>query len=312
MAGQPLLRGVSFKLERRDADDDRRAQRRGQDDAAADARRRGVDRPRRAEPREGRADHAARPAPSARARRGRCATTCSRAASRSSRSRPSWPSSSGAWREGATDEALLARYARAQAQLEARGGYLWRDRATAMARGLGFGEEDLDRGLDSFSGGQLTRASLARALATGADVLLLDEPTNHLDIESLEWLEQTLVALDAAIVLVAHDRWFLEAVGTAVLELEAGRSRFFSGTWHQLAPRAGRARDGAGQGDRQAAGGDRAHGALHRALPREGDEGPPGAVAREAARRRSSASSATRATARAWSSSSPRRSARAG
>jgi ATP-binding cassette subfamily F protein 3 len=135
--------------------------------------------------------------------------------------------------EGATDEATLARYARAQARLEARGGYLWRNRATAMAHGLGFREADLDRTLDTFSGGQLTRASLARALATGADVLLLDEPTNHLDIESLEWLEQTLVDLDAAVVLVAHDRWFLEAVGTAVLELEAGRSRFFAGTWHQ-------------------------------------------------------------------------------
>ncbi len=134
---------------------------------------------------------------------------------------------------GESDEALLARYSRAQARLEARGGYLWRDRATAMAHGLGFADADLDRSLDTFSGGQLTRASLARALATGADVLLLDEPTNHLDIESLEWLEQTLVDLDAAVVLVAHDRWFLEAVGTAVLELEAGRSRFFAGTWHQ-------------------------------------------------------------------------------
>jgi ATP-binding cassette subfamily F protein 3 len=133
---------------------------------------------------------------------------------------------------GMADDALLARYARAQARLEARGGYLWRDRAKEMARGLGFVEEDLDRSLDTFSGGQLTRASLARALATGADVLLLDEPTNHLDIESLEWLEQTLAALDAAVVLVAHDRWFLEAVGTAVLELEAGRSRFFAGSWH--------------------------------------------------------------------------------
>jgi ATP-binding cassette subfamily F protein 3 len=133
---------------------------------------------------------------------------------------------------GEGDDALLDRYARAQARLEARGGYLWRDRATGMARGLGFVDADLDRPLDTFSGGQLTRASLARALATGADVLLLDEPTNHLDIESLEWLEQTLVELDAAIVLVAHDRWFLEAVGTAVLELEAGRSRFFAGTWH--------------------------------------------------------------------------------
>jgi ATP-binding cassette subfamily F protein 3 len=134
---------------------------------------------------------------------------------------------------GTADEATLARYSGAQARLEARGGYLWRNRATAMAHGLGFRDADLDRALDTFSGGQLTRASLARALATGADVLLLDEPTNHLDIESLEWLEQTLVDLDAAVVLVAHDRWFLEAVGTAVLELEAGRSRFFNGTWHQ-------------------------------------------------------------------------------
>jgi ATP-binding cassette subfamily F protein 3 len=135
--------------------------------------------------------------------------------------------------EATVEETTLDRYARAQAKLEALGGYLWRDRATTMTRGLGFAQDDLDRPLDTFSGGQLTRASLARALATNADVLLLDEPTNHLDIESLEWLEQTLTGLDAAIVLVAHDRWFLEAVGTAVLELEAGRSRFFAGTWHQ-------------------------------------------------------------------------------
>src|SRR4029078_1408425 len=89
-----------------------------------------------------------------------------------------------------------------------------------------------DRALKTFSGGQLTRASLARALAAQPDLLLLDEPTNHLDIESLEWLEETLLALDAAVILVAHDRWFLETAGTAVLELEAGRARFFNGTWH--------------------------------------------------------------------------------
>jgi ATP-binding cassette, subfamily F, member 3 len=133
---------------------------------------------------------------------------------------------------GDADEAVLARYARAQARLETRGGYLWRERATSMARGLGFSDDDLERSLDTFSGGELTRASLARALATGADVLLLDEPTNHLDIESLEWLEQTLTALDAAVVLVAHDRWFLEAVATAVLELDGGRARYFAGSWH--------------------------------------------------------------------------------
>jgi ATP-binding cassette subfamily F protein 3 len=139
---------------------------------------------------------------------------------------------------GASDESLFDRYARAQARLESYGGYLWRDRATVMTHGLGFSDADLDRGLDTFSGGQLTRASLARALATNADVLLLDEPTNHLDIESLEWLESTLMELDAAVMLVAHDRWFLEAVGTAVLELYGGaggassRSRFFAGSWH--------------------------------------------------------------------------------
>jgi ATP-binding cassette subfamily F protein 3 len=136
---------------------------------------------------------------------------------------------------GASDEQVLTRYASAQAKLEARGGYLWRNRASAMAHGLGFRDTDLERPLDSFSGGELTRASLARALATSADVLLLDEPTNHLDIDSLEWLEQTLVELDAAVVLVAHDRWFLEAVGTAVLELygSPARARFFAGSWHQ-------------------------------------------------------------------------------
>ena len=133
---------------------------------------------------------------------------------------------------GAHDDATLNRYAEAQARLEHAGGYRWRDRALATLHGLGFQDADLDRSLLTFSGGELTRGSLARALAGDPDLLLLDEPTNHLDIASLEWLEQHLAALDAAIVLVAHDRWFLEAVGTAVLELEAGRGKFFAGPWH--------------------------------------------------------------------------------
>jgi ATP-binding cassette subfamily F protein 3 len=134
---------------------------------------------------------------------------------------------------GAHDEATLGRYAEAQARLEHAGGYGWRQRALAMLKGLGFRDQgDLDRSLGTFSGGELTRASLGRALVGAPDLLLLDEPTNHLDIESLEWLEQHLTTLDAAVVLVAHDRWFLEAVGTSVLELEAGRGRFFPGPWH--------------------------------------------------------------------------------
>jgi ATP-binding cassette subfamily F protein 3 len=126
----------------------------------------------------------------------------------------------------------LARYAEAQARLEHAGGYAWRENSLATLRGLGFADEELDRRLDTFSGGELTRASLARALAGDPDLLLLDEPTNHLDVDRLEWLERTLSGLDAAVILVAHDRWFLEATTTAVLELEAGRSTYFPGEWH--------------------------------------------------------------------------------
>jgi ATP-binding cassette, subfamily F, member 3 len=133
--------------------------------------------------------------------------------------------------EGSTDAGLYDRYARRQAEFEHRGGYTWRDRATSVLHNLGFADADLDRPLATFSGGQLTRASLGRALAAQPDLLLLDEPTNHLDIDSLEWREAELKQLDTAIVMVAHDRWFLESVGTAVLEIEAGRSRFFPGTW---------------------------------------------------------------------------------
>jgi ATP-binding cassette, subfamily F, member 3 len=128
--------------------------------------------------------------------------------------------------------ATLRRYSEAQARLEHAGGYGWRDHATAVLRGLGFADEHLDRPLETFSGGELTRASLARALSGDPDLLLLDEPTNHLDVESLEWLERELQSLDAGIMIVAHDRWFLEAVANAVLELEAGRSTYFSGPWH--------------------------------------------------------------------------------
>jgi ATP-binding cassette, subfamily F, member 3 len=133
---------------------------------------------------------------------------------------------------GNGDEEAMQAYSAAQQRLEAGGGYRWRDGVLEVLRGLGFDDEQTGRALSTFSGGELTRASLARALATRPDLLLLDEPTNHLDIPSLEWLEGYLVELDAAVVLVAHDRWFLEAVGTSVLELEAQRARFFAGPWH--------------------------------------------------------------------------------
>jgi ATP-binding cassette subfamily F protein 3 len=134
--------------------------------------------------------------------------------------------------EGAHDEQTLRRYSEAQARLEHAGGWAWRDRAAASVRGLGFSDDELDRPLGTFSGGELTRASLARALAGSPDLLLLDEPTNHLDVQNLEWLERELETIDAAVILVAHDRWFLEAVTTSVLELAPGGAHYFKGPWH--------------------------------------------------------------------------------
>jgi ATP-binding cassette, subfamily F, member 3 len=135
--------------------------------------------------------------------------------------------------KGAHEAATLRRYAEAQTRLEHAGGWAWRDRAAAAVRGLGFTDDDLDRPLGTFSGGELTRASLARALAGSPDLLLLDEPTNHLDVQNLEWLERELETLDAAVILVAHDRWFLEAVTTSVLELAPGGVHYFAGPWHE-------------------------------------------------------------------------------
>jgi ATP-binding cassette subfamily F protein 3 len=129
---------------------------------------------------------------------------------------------------GDGSDATLAAYDLAQRQLEAAGGYAWRSRLGSILHGLGFADEQFDRPLESFSGGELTRASLARALASNPDLLLLDEPTNHLDLRSLEWLEDELASLDCAVLLVSHDRWFLERVATGVLELERGRAKLYN------------------------------------------------------------------------------------
>ncbi len=165
------------------------------------------------------------------AARKRCGTTSSRAP-RGPTPRRSYAASSARWSRAITAAETLRLYADAQHRLDHAGGYAWRERVDGVLRGLGFEEPDFGRAVATFSGGELTRAALARALARDPDLLLLDEPTNHLDLESLEWLEGELASLDAAVLLVAHDRWFLESVTTAVLELDAGRSTFFPGPWH--------------------------------------------------------------------------------
>jgi ATP-binding cassette subfamily F protein 3 len=139
--------------------------------------------------------------------------------------------------EGEAGNAVMRRYDAAQREFERAGGYGWRARLESVARGLGFSPDDLDRPLRSFSGGELTRASLTRALAAEPDVLLLDEPTNHLDTDAIEWLEEHLDSLDAAVMFVSHDRWFLESVANGVLEIDRGRGRYDRGSyshWRRL------------------------------------------------------------------------------
>ena len=152
------------------------------------------------------------------------------------------------------DERLLRDYDRAQRAFERAGGYAWRTRLESIARGLGFVPDDLDRPLESFSGGELTRASLVRALASDPDVLLLDEPTNHLDVDAIEWLEEHLDGLDASVMLVSHDRWFLESVATGVLSIDRGRGRYDRGSYsHWRALEAERFAAQAGAFERQQA-----------------------------------------------------------
>ncbi|MFN8122709.1 MAG: ABC-F family ATP-binding cassette domain-containing protein [Thermoleophilia bacterium] len=128
---------------------------------------------------------------------------------------------------GDTGPEVIGAYERAQAELEAAGGYHWRVWMGQVTRGLGIPDDRLGDPLSVFSGGELTRAALARALVSRPDVLLLDEPTNHLDVGSAEWLEGAIADMGCAVVLVSHDRWFLESVATGVLEIDQGRAKLW-------------------------------------------------------------------------------------
>lgn len=119
----------------------------------------------------------------------------------------------------AQGEAALTAYSRLQAAYEHQGGYTYEQRLRQALVGLGFNEREWQRPLGQLSGGQRTRAYLARLLLEAPDLLLLDEPTNHLDIQALEWLEKTLRDWPGAVVVVSHDRYFLDHVVTAIWEL---------------------------------------------------------------------------------------------
>ncbi len=134
-----------------------------------------------------------------------------------------------------TNEELVKEYGRLEARFEFLGGYEYRSITKKILTGLGFSEEDWDRDIHAFSGGQKVRINLAAALVRHPDFLLLDEPTNHLDMDMLEWLEDYLRSYKGGILMVSHDRYFLDAIATGILDLEQHHIRSFRGGYTRFA-----------------------------------------------------------------------------
>ncbi len=128
-------------------------------------------------------------------------------------------------------EELLDAYGHAEIAFEAAGGYTYDTRIRQVLGGLGFNEAEHHKELAYLSGGERTRALLAQLILTEPDLLLLDEPTNHLDLEAVEWLEETLLRWRGSLVVVAHDRYFLDKVATRMWDLEFGRLQHYNGNY---------------------------------------------------------------------------------
>ena len=132
-------------------------------------------------------------------------------------------------------EQELASYQRLMTAFEQENGYAYKSEVTGVLKGLGFTEEEFSKPVDTLSGGQKTRVSLSRLLLTKPDILLLDEPTNHLDMNSIAWLETYLLNYPGAVLIVSHDRYFLDRVVTKVLEIEQGELQMYLGNYTDFA-----------------------------------------------------------------------------
>ena len=138
-------------------------------------------------------------------------------------------------KEGAELEAVMEAYSKSTHQFELQNGYAYKSEVTGVLKGLGFEEADFDKRMNTLSGGQKTRVALGRLLLSKPDIIMLDEPTNHLDMNSIAWLENYLVNYDGSVIIVAHDRYFLDKVVTKVIEVERGVVSVFSGNYSDYA-----------------------------------------------------------------------------
>ena len=132
-------------------------------------------------------------------------------------------------------EILMKKYSDLNHQFELENGYAYKSEITGVLKGLGFSEEDFTLNVNTLSGGQKTRVALGRLLLTHPDIILLDEPTNHLDMESIRWLENYLLNYNGAVLIVAHDRYFLDKIVTKIIELDNGIATVFSGNYTDYA-----------------------------------------------------------------------------
>ena len=132
-------------------------------------------------------------------------------------------------------EQLLDTYHKLSHEFEQVNGYAYRSEVTGILKGLGFTEEEFDKKMNELSGGQKTRVSLGKLLVTKPDVLLLDEPTNHLDIESIRWLETFLLNYKGAVLIVSHDRYFLDRVVSKVVEIFQHKGYVYQGNYSDYA-----------------------------------------------------------------------------
>ena len=136
---------------------------------------------------------------------------------------------------GAALDDLMEQYHLAQARYELIGGYSCRSEIAGVLKGLGFSPDEFDRPAQTLSGGQKTRLALGQLLLSAPDLILLDEPTNHLDVSAVQWLEGYLAAYQGAVLIVSHDRYFLDRVVTKVIEIEHGEAISFSGGYSAFA-----------------------------------------------------------------------------